>query len=121
MSYFLTNATLTRCGFVYQVLFWGESAESLVQPCGAWIGKASGAIVFFRSSPILEHGANAIPRATPSADSEVHVMMCVVEMQAARRANPRRGSMGRWISWETTFGARQASLTEGGKGAESRR
>lgn len=48
-------------------------------------------------------------------------MMCVVEMQAVKRASPRGGLRGRWFSWETTFGARQASLTEGGKGAESRR
>ena len=71
MSYFLTNPTVSPSRFADQVLFLGESAESLVQPCGAPNLKASGAIVFFERSPGLEHRSNTNSAGDPSTDSQL--------------------------------------------------
>lgn len=65
VSYFQINPTVSPSRFADQVLFLGESAESLVQPCGALQLKASGAIVFFEGSPGLEHRSNTNSAADP--------------------------------------------------------
>ena len=69
MSYFPTNTTVSPTRFADQVLFLGESAESLAQPCGAPNLEASGAIVFFERSPGLEHRSNTNSAADPRPDA----------------------------------------------------
>lgn len=121
MSHFLTNPTLTPCGFDDQVLFLEESAESRVQPCGARTEKASGAIVFFRLSPILEQGANTIPRPTLSADSQIRGILHGRKAAGRLAGRPWGRPLHPPGRRASSLGARQASLTKGGKGAGSNR
>ncbi len=91
----------------------------MVQPCGAQTEKASGAIVFFRLSPILEQGANAIPRFPLSADSHIRAILRGREAAGRSEGRQRGRLLDRSVSTATSLGARQASLTTGGKGAGS--